>query len=218
MGGKYLTPQEIGRIYKVSPAMVRRWNNEGKIRSIRTPGGHRRFLEDDILAFWGVEPDGAAPTRTRCAVYARVSTKKQSDMGDLDRQVKRLLAKAAEKSYHVVQQYDEVASGLNENRKGLRSLLTTVAARECDVVLVEYKDRLARFGFSYIEAFCSAFGVKIEESEMQVDNGAEEELVEDMISIVTCFSARLYGKRGGRVAKKMREVLESEVLASEDDG
>jgi predicted site-specific integrase-resolvase len=86
--------------------------------------------------------------------------------------------------------------------------------------VVEYRDRLARFGFGYLKEFCGSFNVWIDEVDDRCPaKEPEEELVEDMISIVTNSSARLYGKRGGRVAKKLSDILaEEEVATGEDHG
>ena len=86
--------------------------------------------------------------------------------------------------------------------------------------VVEYRDRLARFGFGYLKEFCGSFNVWIDEVDDRCPaKEPEEELVEDMISIVTNSSARLYGKRGGRVAKKLSDILaEEEVATGEDQG
>ena len=117
----------------------------------------------------------------------------------------------------MVSSHKEVASGLNENRKELKKLLSKVAEKKIDILLIEYKDRLTRFGYRYLEEFCKAFNVVIIEIEQQESKEPQEELVEDMISIVTSFSARIYGKRGGRVAKKLTNLIEAEVTSSEDD-
>jgi len=83
--------------------------------------------------------------------------------------------------------------------------------------LIEYKDRLARFGYKYLESYCKAFGVRIIEVEQQESEEPQEELLEDMISIVTSFSARIYGKRGGRVAKKLTNLIEGEINSNENN-
>ncbi len=107
--------------------------------------------------------------------------------------------------------------GLNENRKELSRLLKAVGNGQVDIVLIEYRDRLARFGYKYLKEYCQQFNVAIEEVDDRPNKEPQEELVEDMIAIVTSFSARLYGERGGSVAKKLAKVIESEVTASENN-
>jgi len=153
----------------------------------------------------------------RCLIYARVSTQKQADSGNLDRQLERLLEYSKQNNYDTVSTHQEVASGLNKNRKELKKLLTIISEGKIDILLIEYKDRLARFGYKYLEIYCNAFGVTIIEVEQQESKEPQEELVEDMISIVTGFSARIYGKRGGRVAKKLTNLIEGEINSNENN-
>lgn len=95
--------------------------------------------------------------------------------------------------------FEEVASGLNDHRRELTKLFRNIS--NVDVVVVEYADRLARFGYSYLKEFAEAFNVEIETVEQGVKLQPNEEMVNDLVSIVTCFSARLYGARGGRKLK-----------------
>lgn len=211
---KYLTAKEVKEQYNVHISTLHRWSREGIIHPIKTVGGHRRYDESELQALMGktIEIKG-----NRCAIYARVSTKKQANSENLTRQLERLQGVAKRRKYAIVAEYQEVASGLNENRKELSRLLKATANGEIDIILIEYRDRLARFGFKYLKEFCRQFHVAIEEVDDRPSKEPQEELVEDMIAIVTSFSARLYGKRGGRVAKKLAKVIESEVTASENN-
>jgi len=119
--------------------------------------------------------------------------------------------------YAVIGEYKETASGMNENRKQLAVLMDKVAEGKVDIILIEYRDRLARFGFKYLSRFCQQFGAVVSEVDDRPAKEPQEELVEDMIAIVTSFSTRLYGKRGGRVAKKLIKTIESEVEGDEDN-
>lgn len=148
-------------------------------------------------------PDAAR----RAIVYARVSTRKQADAGNLQRQKERLVTHAVEQGYQVVAVLTEIASGLNERRSRLHKALKQIADGQADIILVEYRDRLARFGFEYLDLFVTAFGGRIEVLERPDDKTPNEELVEDLIAIVTSFSARIYGRRGGRVARQVSETL-----------
>ena len=90
-----------------------------------------------------------------------MSTKKQEDAGNLDRQIGRLSAYAAKQGWPILAVISDTANGLNEHRRGLQKVLQRVARRDVSVVLVEYKDRLARFWFSYLESLIEAFGSRI---------------------------------------------------------
>ena len=124
------------------------------------------------------------------ALYARVSSHDQKS--DLDRQLARLSVYAAKHGFHVVDSVAEVGSGLNGKRKKLLRLLSDP---KISVVIVEHRDRFARFGSEYLEAALIASDRKlvvVDSSEMNDD------LVQDMISILTSFCARLYGRRSAR--------------------
>jgi putative resolvase len=123
-------------------------------------------------------------------LYARVSSADQK--ADLDRQVARLAAFAAEQGIRVAKVVAEVGSGLNGHRKGLRAVLRSP---EYGAIIVEHRDRLARFGSEYIEAALAASGrrlVVVEPDEVKDD------LVQDMMDVLTSFCARLYGRRSAR--------------------
>ncbi|MGC9071233.1 MAG: IS607 family transposase, partial [Acidilobus sp.] len=102
---------------------------------------------------------------------------------------------AAAKGYRVVEVLRDIASGLNTQRKGLLRLFKLVEGRGVDVVLVSYKDRLTRFGFEYLEEFFSTMGVRIEVVFGEEPKDATQELVEDLISIITSFAGKIYGVR-----------------------
>jgi len=135
------------------------------------------------------------------ALYARVSSHDQKE--DLQRQLGRLVEYANSNSYNVVESTSEIGSGLNGKRKKLLSLLKN---KDIDVIIVENRDRLSRFGVEYIETLLEASGRKL-----LIINQAEidSDLVRDMIDLLTSFCARLYGKRSAKnKAKKVIKDLE----------
>jgi predicted site-specific integrase-resolvase len=157
-----------------------------------------RWVKDDVMPVpWRQLPTGTILVDTSSdelvggvALYARVGSHDQR--ADLDRQLARLSVYAAEHSLHVVESVSEVGSGLNGKR---RALLRLLSDPRIETIVVEHRDRLARFGSDYIEAALAASGRKlivVDPSEMKDD------LVADMISILTSFCARLYGKRSAR--------------------
>ena len=124
------------------------------------------------------------------------------------------MAAATAKGCEVVVVVAERASGLNEKRRGLHRLFRLAAAGEIDVVLVEFRDRLARFGFGYIMEAFQAYGVRVGVLDGPVAVDAAQELVADMLAIVTCFAARPYGSRSQRFRRKVKEAAkEAEGLA-----
>jgi len=94
---------------------------------------------------------------------------------------------------------EDVASGVNEKRRGLKKLFKLVREGKAENVIVEYEDRLARFGIEYIKEFFEEHGVNLIVVEER-EKSPEEELVEDLISIVVSFAGRIYGKRGAKIS------------------
>ena len=192
---------------------VYRWEKAGRLHPVRLPTGQRRFSASEVDALLHAK----ARAVPRCAVYARVSSGKQAEAGNLDRQRERLVAAAAEQGYKLVAAVTERASGLNEKRKGLHRLFQMAASDEIDVVLIEFKDRLARFGFAYVVEALAAHGVRVEVLDGPVATDATQELVQDMLAIVAVFAARLYGRRSQQFRRKVREAtkgLVDEVIGS----
>ncbi len=173
---KYVTPKEAAVYYGVNISTLRRWDNEGKLDSIRTPGNQRRFCIDE----------GEQKNKPVVA-YARVSTHSQRD--DLDRQVEFL-----RKKYPSAELVCEVGSGLNFKRRKFIKILERICASDISTFVVAYADRAVRFGFPLIEWLCQQNGVKVVVLN-QRNLSPEAELVEDILSILHCFSARLYGLR-----------------------
>ena len=137
----------------------------------------------------------------RAAIYARVSSRENND--NLDLQADRLSSFCAAKGYNVTHLVKEVGSGLNDNRKKLLKLL---ASDEYDVIVVEHKDRLTRFGFNYISTLLIELGKRVEV--INVADGDKEDLVQDFTSVITSFCARIYGlRRSKRKTEKLIEQL-----------
>lgn len=211
---KWVSIGKASEILGVSISSLRAWERRGILIPNRTPTGHRRYKLSQIESFEIKKHQKASPDPVY--LYARVSTQKQVDAGNLDRQIGRLTEYAVNNGYIIHKVFKDIASGLNENREGLQKLLQTVRENSNNLIIIEYKDRLARFGFVYLERYITDFGgqiVIVEEKEVN----EQQELVEDLIAITTSFSARIYGKRGGRVAKKLTEVIKMEVSADEND-
>ena len=132
-------------------------------------------------------------------LYARTSSSQNKDL--LDNQVKRLEDYAAAKGYKVKQVVKEFESGLNDERKQLTKILQE---NKYDKIIVEHKDRLTRFGFNYIQLLTGDRIEVINESKEK-----DEDLVKDLISIIHCFSARIYGlRRSQRLKSKIKQVIE----------
>ena len=142
-------------------------------------------------------------------VRVRVSGNTQKD--DLGRQVASLedyIKRNFPEADCVV--VKDIASGLKEDRRGLKKLIDMARRREIDAVVVAYRDRLTRFGFSYLEELFKAYGVKVIVAFHEEPRDYYQELVEDLIAIVTSFAGRIYGKRS-RKYKRVVEAVEQAV-------
>jgi predicted site-specific integrase-resolvase len=190
---------------------LKKWDQLGILKpSYRTGGNHRRYDYDELMAFANSSLSKLKETdnKEKVFIYSRVSTRKQADAGNLERQTERLVKYCEDNNYEVIDIFSDVASGLNENRRKLNQMLNRL--EEVSKIVIEYQDRLARFGYKYIELHCKSKYVTIEVIENNETQSSHEELTKDLISIITCFSARLYGSRGGKkVSNKFKEDIKT---------
>lgn len=203
MDKKILSISDAASILGVSDETLRNWEREGKLTPFHTEGGHRRYYRADIEKLAGiyVEPVKESGGK-RVGIYCRVSSHEQKTKGDLERQVGRMTTEALKRGYSIVDVFDEVGSGMNDNRKKLQKLFELVEKKEIDVVLVEHKDRLSRFCFNYLVSYFNSYDVKIEIAEITIGRAYEQELVEDILSLMASFSAKVYGRRSSQNRKK----------------
>jgi len=168
---------------------------EGKINPTRKEGNRVLVMIDDDEMF----PISAKANRV--AIYARVSDNDSKD--NLARQKERLENYATMRGYRIVKSIKEVGSGLNDSRTKLVKLLEN--PNEYDILLVEHKDRLTRFGFNYIVTLLKSMNKRVEVANVTEENS---NLIEDMISIVYSFSARLYGtRRAKRIKDETKKAI-----------
>lgn len=183
----------------VHPTTIRRWDQNGVIRCSRTPGGHRRIAAVEIQRIIAGKRRQYSRRKTRAvATYARVSSHEQKQKGDLTRQQEKLKQYCDQHSLPLVAELKDIASGLNTNRQGLRQLFKLVTKGKVSEVVVSYPDRLTRFGFGYLEEFFSNYDVRITVLEQKEEISMEQEMVDDLVAIVTSFSGRIHGMRSRR--------------------
>jgi putative resolvase len=133
------------------------------------------------------------------------SSHEQKAKGDLERQNGRVLAYCVKKKYQVVKSYEEVGSGMCDTRPKLHQMFKMIENKEVDKVIVEHKDRLTRFNFNFLAAFFASHGVEVEWTEEVLGNKRyEDELVEDMLTLMSSFSNKIYGKRSAENRKKKK--------------
>jgi putative resolvase len=205
MTGMKLRISQAAKELGVSQETLRRWEAAGKIEVERTPNGHRRY---DLSKLYGLVPRPAAAGRPTLA-YARVSSYDQKE--DLVRQVSLLETFCAANgwTYEVIQ---DLGSGLNYNKKGLQQLIRRICSGTVGRLVLTHKDRLLRFGSELVFALCEAYHTEV----VIINQGEqplsfEEELAQDVLEIITVFSARLYGSRSHKnrkLVERLREAAE----------
>ena len=202
MGEKLYRTREVAELLNISVSGVKKWIKEGKLRAIRV-GRFWMVPESEVRRILS----GVKPNEVRAVIYARVSSHKQKKDGNLDRQVERLRSYCSAKGYRVIDVITDVASGLKEDRAGLQKLFSIIEKHQADVVVVEFRDRLTRFGFDYLKRYFESHGVKVEVVE-ETEKGYIEELIEDFVAIVISFAGRIYGKRSQKFRKIKKVVKE----------
>ena len=191
---KLLNLNEVSRCLSVTKKTLRLWEDAGKLKSVRTKGGHRRYKEADVKAMMG-EDATSTINADSTAVYARVSSGEQKEKGDLDRQKGRLLDYCRLKNYTVGYVYEEVGSGLNDNRAKLLQMMKLAEDHKISRVVIEHKDRLIRFNKNILIKYFNSHNVTVEWVSETLSQTFEAELVEDILSMIASFSSKIYGKR-----------------------
>ena len=192
MNTKHITnykPKDFAELLGVSVKTLQRWDRDNILKAKRTPTDRRYYTYDQYLEFKGIN-DKCDNRKT--VIYTRVSTNGQKD--DLRNQVEFLLNFTSSKGMIVDKTIEDIGSGLNYNRKKWNKLIEECMENKIDTIIVTHKDRFIRFGYDWFERFLGKFNVKI----IVVNNellSPQEELVQDIISILHVFSCRIYGLR-----------------------
>jgi putative resolvase len=200
---QYLSAGEVAKALGVSVKTIQRWDKAGLITVVRTAHNQRRIPVSELARIIR----GAG--QERCVIYARVSSARQEQAGNLERQTERLQAAVRARGYQLVETIAERASSLNEKRPGMKKLFSLIESQAVDVVLIEYPDRLVRFGFPYLVQAFSWRGVRLEVLEAPENLEPAAELVADLLMIVTVFSGRLYGQRAQSIQKCMTSRIQA---------
>ena len=197
-------PKDFAELLGVSVKTLQRWDRDGILKANRSPTDRRYYTYDQYLQFKGIQTENDIRDTV---IYARVSTRNQKD--DLQNQVEFLKQFCNAKGIIVNQCIEDFGSGLNYNRKKWNKLLDEVMENKIKTIVISNKDRFIRFGYDWFEKFCEKFNTKI----IIVNNetlSPNEELVQDIISILHVFSCRLYGLR-----KYKNQIEEDEEIAKE---
>lgn len=187
--GRYVGIGEAAKVLGVSIPTLRRWEATGKIAAEHTTGGHRRY---DLTKLRPELFRAAEKEARRTVAYARVSSHDQKD--DLERQ-KQVLELYCARQGWTFEMIADLGSGMNYHKKGLKRLLNDVVEGRIGRLVISHKDRLLRFGAELVFAICEAKDVEVVILNQGEDTTFEEDLAEDVLEIITVFSARLYGSR-----------------------
>lgn len=160
-----------------------------KIRFVAINPYHYEYNDDDVYALIGKSKKNKINV-----TYSRVSLSKQKN--DLESQTKRLYDYSISKGIIISKQYHDIKSGMNFNsRKEFNELISEVVKGEIESIVVENKDRLCRFGFELFETFCKYFGTNIVVTSEVENKSYEQELTDDLVSIIHYFSMKSYSHR-----------------------
>ena len=188
---KYIKLSEYAKRNDMSYTSAYNHYKKGLIDNTKVLKTGSILVEDDIF----ISENGIS----RAYLYSRVSSNENKD--NLDRQQERLEQFAIANGYQIIGSAKEIASGLNDKRPKLNKILKD---NNFDILIVEHKDRLTRFGFNYIETLLGALGKKI--ISINTQDNKQNDLMEDLISIIYSFSARMYGLR--RSKRKTEKIIE----------
>lgn len=185
---KMYKPKEFASMLGVAVITLQRWDREGKLIAYRKPKGRRYYIHAQYEQYMGISENKVGKTM----IYARVSNRGQKD--DLDNQIEFLKTFANSRGIIVDEVITDIASALNDNRKRWNELIELAQQKELSQIIISHKDRFVRFGYDWFEAFLKKCGVGI----VVVNNeklSPQEELVQDLISIIHVFSCRIDGLR-----------------------
>lgn len=198
---KYYSINEFSKILGVSEQTLRNWDNNGKLHPHHTSSnGYRYYSHEQLNQVMNIKPN----LDRKVIGYCRVSSNKQKD--DLERQIEnmKLYLTAQGKPFEII---SDIGSGINYKKKGLKELLKLITQNKVDKVVVLYKDRLLRFGFELVEYMESLYNCEIEIID-NTEKSEQQELVEDLVQIITVFSCKLQGKRANKARKLVKELIE----------
>ena len=207
---------EACRITGLHPATIRKYADAKQIQCYVTPTGYRKYNRDCLEKLCSPNlPDVPIQQNEKTNfIYSRVSSRKQMD--DLLRQTEYLQQRRPEYASYV--SLTDVASGINFKRKGLQTILDACLQGTIGELVVAHRDRLCRFGFELVESIVTKAGGKITVLDNDGNKNGEQELAEDLLSIIHVYSCKQMGKRSysNRVAKSGQDQIETQ-LSSEND-
>lgn len=192
---KYLKTSEYAKLMGINYRTAAKHFHKGYIPGFQDPSTNTIYIQNPEYK------ENSPTSLNRVILYARVSS--TNNKASLDGQIERLTQYAVAKGYQIVRIEKEIASGLNDNRRKLNSILNS---KDWDILLVEHKDRLTRFGFNYFNM--------LEKNNQRVEvvnitENKDQELIDDFVSVITSFCGRIYGsKRKSKTQEIINQIKE----------
>ena len=197
----WLTSKQFREKSNISPQYLYALKKNGKVKT-------KPFLGSQVLI---LDPESSDSDKSVC-IYARVSTPKQKT--DLENQIKFLRQYLVSKGLNPEYVYSDIASGMNEDRKGLNEMMSDIISGKISKVVISHKDRLTRFGFGYLKTIFSRYNTEIEIVNLEDEKSFQDELSEDLITTIHHFSMEFHGKRKNKCSELERNAIS---LSEEED-
>ena len=204
MEEKLLKSSEVRKILNVSNMTLYRLDRDGKLCPFKRTSRSKRYKYSDVLKYMESNLEELKEKRIKIA-YVRVSSNKQKI--ELQNQILHLENYASGRGIIIDKYVKDVGSGINYNNKGLNEIIDLITSNKVDELIVSYKDRLVRFGFELIENIARKHGTKITVINLE-STSPEEEIVDDLLTIITVFSNRVHGLRSYK--SKIKESISNE--------
>ena len=194
---RHVSIGEAAVILGLSVVTLRRWDRSGLLKPVfRTFGNHRRYSLGDITKIFNKSINS-----DKVVGYSRVSSFDQKK--DLETQT-NVLKNYIKNKYDDFEIIEDLGSGLNYKKRGIKRLIKMICGREISKLVLTHKDRLLRFGSEIIIQLCEKFNIEVIILNKDLEESFEKTLCNDIISIMTVFSAKLYGKRSHKNQKLLK--------------
>lgn len=196
--------KDVLKILNISRITLMKYLKLGYISAIKLPNGQYNYNDDTVYAFIGQKKE---KKNKKIISYSRVST--QNQKSQLKEQTQRIYNSCVSKGIKLDEQIEDIKSGMSSDRKGFNYVCQEIIKGNVELLVIENKDRLLRFGYEIFEDFFKYFGTKILVLNDTLENKTyEQELTEDLISIIHYFTMKSYSHR--RKLNKLRKELENE--------
>ena len=190
---------KFGKLIGITTRTLQRWDDSGKLVAHRTATGRRFYTDSQYREYMNISVD---ESHRKIICYTRVSGSNQNK--DLQNQIAALEAFAVAQGKPVDEWLSDIGSGLNYKRKSFVQLMKDVDSGNISEIVIAHKDRLVRFGYEWFEMFCESHDCKLTVVNLQ-SLSPEEEITQDLLTIIHCFSSRLYGLR--RYKKEIKNMV-----------